>query len=93
MTKERQQIIILIAISAVFVGALGYYFRDAILPHATGSPPTLPTPKRLELPSSRNLDDFMKRPDYKLLDLLSKQPVQLNGEETPSGLSIFRSQF
>jgi hypothetical protein len=74
--KERTQIIMLIALLIVLLGALGYFYRNLLLPTPTGGAKGYTSPLRILLPNTKQGQDLFQREDFKKLHQFGSIPVK-----------------
>ncbi len=85
MKKEQQQVLALGAILAIIVVVLLYFYRDKLLPRASGDDAALPpSSPRLSLPTTLE-DKIYDRIEYKSLKQFGDVPVRaLGGAGSPN---------
>lgn len=74
--KEKKQIMMLVGLMAVIFMALGYYYRDRLLPQPQAGGASYTPPQRLELPNFKTAQDVFKRDDYQGLRQFGSVPVK-----------------
>ncbi len=85
LKKEQQQVVLLVAVLAIIVGVLVWFYRDKFLPHPTGEATLLAPPSRLTIPRASG-DKLYERDDFKALKRFADVPVralQTDGSQDP----------
>jgi hypothetical protein len=74
--KERTQVIMLVGLLVVLLGALGYFYRDRLLPKSTVGAKGYASPTRLVLPVVDKDMGLFQRDDFKKLRQFGSVPVK-----------------
>ena len=74
--KERTQVILLIALLVVIIGAVGYYYRGSLLPRSAVSAKGYTSPVHLMLPAVTQDMGLFQREDFKKLRQFGDVPVK-----------------
>jgi len=74
--KERTQVIMLIGLLVVLLGALGYFYRERLVPAPSGGAKGYTSPTRLILPVVKQDLDLFQREDFKKLHQFGSIPVK-----------------
>ncbi len=81
--KEKKQLMVLGALIAVILVAVGYFYRDKLLPQPAAGGASYVPPQRIELPTTKTAEELFKREDFMTLKQFGSMPVTA----PPAGLN------
>lgn len=74
--KEKMQVLALVGLLVVLLGALGYFYRDQLIPRSTTGAKGYKSPTRLVLPVIDQDMGLFQREDFKKLRQFGSVPVK-----------------
>lgn len=79
MNKEKQQVVMLVAVLGIIVVVLLFFYRDKFLPRPTGEAVLLAPPPRMTVPAAIGADALYERKDFRALKRFGDMPVRPRG--------------
>ncbi len=74
-SKEKKQIMILGALIGIILVAIGYFYRDKLLPQPAAGGASYVPPQRIEVPSPKAAEELFQREDFMTLKQFGNVPV------------------